>query len=107
MIHGVAPAGARQEPEMSTAQRSDAALGLHLAKPAIVSGDDDVAGKHHFDADGEHDALDRGDERLAASVCEPEDVDVAFLEIPLLGLRTKKFRHVETGREIVALGTNR
>src|SRR6266436_9457553 len=32
MIHGITPAGARQESEMSAAQRSDAALGLHLAE---------------------------------------------------------------------------
>ena len=91
---------------MRATQRGNAALSLHLAKATIRGGNDDIAGKHHLDADGVDDALYRRDDRLAAPAAERKRVDIARLALGLFRLRTEEFWHIETGSEIAALGAH-
>lgn len=105
MIHRVAPAGARQKTEMRAAQRGDAAFRFHLAETAIAGCDDDVTGKHHFDADGEADTLNRRDDRFSAALLKRESIDVSFFQLKrvLIRRRSEELRHIETGGEVASL----
>src|SRR5829696_3333005 len=91
---------------MRTAEWRDAAPGFHLAEPAVIGGDNDVARQHQFDADSENDALHGGDDRLLAALLQTECVDIALLEVSLLGGGAEEFRHVEAGGEILAFGAD-
>ena len=76
---------------MRAAERRNAALGLHLAEPAVFGRHDDVARQHHLDADGEDDALHGGDDRLPAAVAQAERVDIAFLTLASRRVGPKNF----------------
>src|SRR5262249_51251161 len=78
VIHGIPPARPCDVPEMPSAKRSDAALRFHLAEAAIVGRDDDVTCQHYLDADRVDDALDGGDDWLAALLRQAAWVDVAL-----------------------------
>jgi hypothetical protein len=90
---------------MGTTKGRDPALGFHLAEPGVVGRHNDVASQHHFDADRETDPLHRRDDRLAAPAFQREGIDVGGLDLGILGLWSKEFRHVQPGREIRAFGT--
>src|SRR5260370_41722632 len=102
MVHGVTPAGPRQEAKVRSPERRNAALGFHLAESAVVGGNDDIACKHHLDANREDDTLYGGDDRLATPIGEFEDVDSPLPQVPVLGLSAEKRRHTQTRREIRA-----
>src|SRR4029077_1737191 len=106
MVHGVAPPRPCQETKVRSPERRDAALGFHLAKPAVIGGDNDIARQHHLDADRIDDALYGGDNRLSTSICESEDVDRSVSSFPILGFGTEKLRHVQPSREVAAVGAN-
>src|SRR6202020_938079 len=105
MIHGVAPSGPRQKAEVGSSERRDTAFRFHLAKPAIIGGDHNVARQHHFNADGKYDSLYSGHDGFPATVREREDIDGPITRTPLLRFWTEEFRHVEPCREIRAFRT--
>jgi hypothetical protein len=104
VIHRVTPSGAADEAEVRAAKRGDAALGFHLAKTAIVGGDDNVTGEHHFDANGEADALHGGHDWLAAAAGQTERIDVLGGAGLRGRVRPEELRHVQAGGEIGADG---
>ncbi len=84
---------------MRAAERGDAALGLHLAEAAVVGGDDDIAGQHQLDADGEDDTLHRAS-RSACGTDWPIRRDRRCLlgRGFARGRGAEEFRHVEARR---------
>src|ERR1700738_964841 len=106
MVHGVTPAGPCQEAKVRSPERRNAALGFHLAESAVVGGNDDIARKHHLDADREDDTLYGGDDRLSTPVGEGEDADSPLPQVPLLALGAKKLRHIKARREVATFRAN-
>src|SRR5438034_5697259 len=104
MIHRISPAGPGQIAKVGASKRRDSALRLHLAEPGVIGRNDDIASQHHFDADRETDALHCRHNRLAATAFQRERIDVSGLDLGILGLWSKEFRHIEPGREIRAFG---
>src|SRR4029077_16984499 len=104
VIHRVTPSGAADEAEVRAAKRRDATLGFHLAKTAIVGGDDNVTGEHHFDANGKADALHGSHDWLAAAVGQTERIDVLGGAGLRGRVRPEELRHVQAGGEIGADG---
>ena len=59
--------------------------------------------EHHFDSDRKHDALHSSHDRLAAPISEPEDIDIAFLQIPFFRLGAEELRHIQSGGKVASL----
>jgi hypothetical protein len=89
---------------VGTTKGRDSTFGFHLAEPGVIGRHDDIASQHHFDSDRETDPLHRRDDRLAAPAFQRERIDVARLDIGILSLWSKEFRHIQPGREIRAFG---
>src|SRR5882762_11687440 len=106
MVHCVTPAGPCQEAKVRTPERRNAALGFHLAKSAVIGGDDNIARKHHLDANRVDDTLYGGNDRLATPVGEREDVYISLLQVPVLGFWTEKLRHIQACREVATFRAN-
>src|ERR1041384_3265142 len=104
MIHRIAPARPGQIPEMRATKRCNPSLGFHLAEPGVVGCHDDVPSQHHFDPDRETDPLYCRHNRLATPALQRERIDVAGLELSILGLGSEELRHIQPGREIRTLG---
>src|SRR5258708_14771981 len=96
MIHGVTPAGPCQEAKVRTPERRNAALGFHLAKSAVIGGNDNIARKHHLDANRVDDTLHGGNDRLATPVGDVEDVDSSVPQLPLSGFWPQTLHHIKT-----------
>src|SRR5260370_41781731 len=106
MVHGVTPASPRQEAKVRSPERRNAALGFHLAESAVVGGNDDIACKHHLDANREDDTLYGGDDRLATPIGESESLDSPRPQVPLLRPWAEKPRHIQTRREVAGSRPN-
>src|SRR5260370_4262725 len=106
MVHGVYTTGPRQEAEVRSPERRNSTLRFHLPKSAVVGGSDDDARQHHLDANRVDDTLHGGNDRLTTSIGESEDVDRSLPQVPVLGLRTEKLRHIEAGCEVAAFRAN-
>ncbi len=64
---------------MGTAEGSNPAPRLHLAKTAIGGRDHNITGEHHLYANRKDDALHGGDDRLAAAPLERELIKSALV----------------------------
>src|SRR5260370_19026893 len=99
MVHGVSPTGPRQEAEVRSPERRNSTLRFHLAKSAVVGGNDDIARQHHLEANRVDDTLHGGNYRLTTSIGESEVVDRSLPQGPVLALRTKKLRTIKASFE--------
>ena len=104
MVHGVAPTRAGQVTEMRAAQGRDAALGFHLAEPAVVGGNDDSPASISSMPIVKR-SLHGRDDRLATALAEPEQSH-SFLDVALLGVRAEELRHVQARGEVACLGAD-
>jgi hypothetical protein len=100
MIHHVAPARTGKVPEVSAAQRGDATLRFHLAEPAVVGGNHDIARQHQLDTHRVNNPLSGCYYRLPAALAEAENVDIAFLDVPFFRVWSEELRHVEMRLEM-------
>ena len=93
--------GALDEADGRPAERHQPAFHLELAEAGALFGDDDIRRQHQLDADGEADALDRRDDRLApVRRAQVERVDqIAREEV---GLRDVERTQLQAGGEMVA-----
>ncbi len=92
--------------KVRTPERRNAPLGFHLAKSAVIGGNDNIAREHHFDANRVDDTLHGGNDRLATPVGEREDVDSSVPQVPVLGFWTEKLRHIQACREVATFRAN-